>query len=207
MGRKSRAAKTSNIRRENKRAKKRVLLVLCEGTKTEKVYFTALAKKYRDTSIQLKFVDNNKTDPVNLVKKAKEKYREYDLNREDGDICYVVFDKDANTCEKINDALKNTSKGKEEVKLIFSNPSFEMWYLLHFEYTTSCSNAQEMITKLSKHISNYSKTKDYFKMLEPHTDTAIKNAKKLEDYYSDTKYCEKNPYTEVYKILENLMVV
>lgn len=132
---------------------------------------------------------------------------ENDLSKKDGDICYVVFDKDANTCEKINATLKNTSKGKEEVKLILSNPSFELWCLLHFEYTTACCNAQEIINKLNKHIPKYDKIKDYFSILESNTNTAIRNARRLEDDPPNTKYCEKNPYTEVYKIIENLIVV
>lgn len=72
------------------------------------------------------------------------------------------------------------------------------------EYTTASCTVQNVLDKLNKHIKEYSKNKGYFLLLESNTDVVIENAKKLEDFHVHTNHCQRNPYTEIYKILHNL---
>lgn len=91
---------------------------------------------------------------------------------------------------------------QNNVSLYLSNPCFEIWYLLHFRYSTKpyCSN-DEAIKELNNYISDYSKSKDVFELI-------VGNSKKLEDYHLSNGTIDrikKIPYTDVYKIVEMLL--
>ena len=93
--------------------------------------------------------------------------------------------------------------------LYLSNPCFEIWYLLHFRYSTKsyCSN-DEVIKELSAYIQDYSKSKDVFGLIIGNLETAMKNTKKLEDYHFENGTLDaikKIPSTEVYKIVDKII--
>lgn len=49
--------------------------------------------------------------------------------------------------------LANTNK----IELIISNPSFEIWFLLHFIYTTKYYDNKSLIDDLKAYVPNYKK--------------------------------------------------
>ncbi len=76
-------------------------------------------------------------------------------------------------------------------KFIVSNPSFEVWYLLHFEYSTrSYIDAGAAIKELKKHHPGYEKTSDMYPLLKEKMGEAIANAEKLEAYYTSSYWKE-----------------
>ena len=95
-------------------------------------------------------------------------------------------------------------------QIALSNPCFELWYLLHFVYSTSelpTYKAVEQKLSTPVHIPNYDKREDYFDKLEKNMDTAIKNAKKLKQFHveqgkSNLFDVTTNPYTNVWELVE-----
>jgi len=98
------------------------------------------------------------------------------------------------------------------VKIAFSSISFETWILLHFGYTTRAFDKSEKIISYLKHKYNfdYSK-KDYetFNKIKDKTEIAIANAKKVNkvitEGHPNSKIYELNPYTDVYKLIAELL--
>ena len=81
-------------------------------------------------------------------------------------------------------------------------------YFLAIHLTTYRGGRLLAKSSLKKHIPNYSKNDDIYATLKPLLTTAIKHAKKIEVFQLDdsktltTVAC--NPYTNVYKIIDEL---
>jgi len=180
------------------RERRKKFVIVCEGTETEPIYF----RKYRTRYDNLEVIipDSRCTDPKNLVKFCQEQIDHHPLYLKDGDVIWCVFDWDSNSQEAIFTAFRKA----KNVKLCLSNPSYELWYLLHFVDRFSKLNNDELKEKLKKHIQNYEKSKDYFDLLESKRDSAISRAKRLNEMH------EKNgtdPSTQVFKIVEELLSI
>jgi len=184
---------------------KRVILILCEGeeNKTEKNYFEHF--RNQDANYTIKVISKKGTDPINLVKAAKAYKKEYELT--DNDSIYCVFDAD-NDMKKNELIIKAQNMAyKNKIKLIVSTPCIELWFLLHYKYTTANLNTNELIKILKKYYPTYEKNSDIYLEIINNIKTAIKNAKNLEKFQLDNgnilEMVETNPYTEVYKIIED----
>jgi hypothetical protein len=96
-------------------------------------------------------------------------------------------------------------------KIIVSNPSFEVWYLLHYEYSTrSYMNADAVIRELKKYYPGYEKTSDMYPLLKDKMDEAIARADRLENYHNAEEHQHPdvncNPYTDVHRLVKKLIV-
>ena len=93
--------------------------------------------------------------------------------------------------------------------MITSNPCIELWFLLHFEYTTAWLSNNDVINKLKKYYPKYEKNINIFPKIKDKVSEAIKNAKKLESFQLDNNkiigMVDANPSTEMYKIVEELI--
>ena len=204
--------KINIISKPRKRAFRRpskVLYLICEGKKTEPVYFKSIHRKYRDylrDKYSIQVVQNKYTDPVGLVKIALEKSKY--LN--DDDEVWCVFDVNDHT----NDELINAqNKAGSKIKIALSNPSFELWFLLHYEYSTRFENKDKVTKRLKKYINNYEKNVDTFKVLAINPNSlldAISRAKQLNKHHKSSKTpifsTQSNPSTQVFRIFELLKI-
>lgn len=96
----------------------------------------------------------------------------------------------------------------QNIRVYLSNPCFEIWYLLHFRYSTKQYNSNdEVINDLKKYLANYKKNQNVFDILLPLVSTALNNAKKLVNYHSNNKSDCLNfsPSTDVYQLIELLL--
>lgn len=186
-----------------KRERRRILLLGLEGkNKTEKLYFSEfnhLQKKF-----VIRFASGNKTDPLQLVQNLEKDIHKQDLNLKDWDMAFAVFDVDNDIGKQRSIEEAKQIAGKKGIKLIPSNPCFEVWFLLHFEYSTAyCSNL-DALQKLCKYVENYDKSCSCFNQIHPYLNTAIHNSKKLRKYHSEsmnTSIFKQNPMTDVDKII------
>ncbi len=195
-----------NQRKRNRAHRKRKAFVIigCEG-KTEKTYF----KNYNSEQCKVKFSHGNSTNPKGVVQDLIQ-YIDNNIELEENDIVYAVFDTDLEYDKHKQIKEAKTIAKKHNIEIVTSTPSFELWFLLHFGYTTKVfvSNS-ELIDELEKWIPNYSKSQNTFGVVRDLTAKAIKNAKKLEQHQLDSgkeldnENC--NPYTGVYKITEELI--
>ena len=128
-------------------------------------------------------------------------------------ILNIIFGQDC--LLQVDDSAKLIIGNEEQrtsdnnIKIISSTPSVELWFLLHFEYTTASMTNKDLISRLKEHYHNYDKNVDIYPDISDKTIEAIEKAKKLEKYQLDNGKeigtVEANPNTEIYKIVEELL--
>ncbi len=194
------------LRGKQNRKTKRVILVSFEGkNKTENNYLNNYID--RDNNYNIQIVPGNETDPINLVNQTIKKVKDSGLDLT-YDKAYCIFDTDVdeNKEKSIEEAIKIANENN--IIPIVSNPCVEVWFLLHYEYTTSKMSNNEVINRLKRYNSHYKKNYNIYKDIKSKTEEAIKNAKKLEKEHikNNTKLqsLESSPYTEIYKLIEEL---
>lgn len=91
----------------------------------------------------------------------------------------LVFDCDDNSQEELLRVAGKSEKAK--IRWCFSNPCFELWFLLHFVYRDSSTTASELKQKiLPARIPGYTETKEgVCALLRDKQDAAIRNARCL----------------------------
>jgi len=182
---------------------KNILVIVCEGEKTEVQYFESFRK--RNSGVNIKPIHGKCTDPKNIVKFANKCIDKWGINFKEGDGIWCVFDVDENRDEAIKDAVKQAENNTIQVAL--SNPCFELWYLLHFEYIRSQISRVEAYERLREDfIQGYEKNMKVYDRLLEKLPGAIKNSKELnkmhEDDHVDLFTKESNPSSQVYKLVE-----
>ena len=191
--------------RKIKRKKKPVILIIAEGKNvTESQYFTSFQKQDNGFNIQMLTTDPS-TDPERLFQKITRYWEDKELDEKQGDIGFIVLDLDCNS-DKAN-LIKELAKKKRYIKFIVSNPCFEIWFLLHFKYTThTYMTSYEIIRDLRNYIPNYEKNLPVTEIIADKLDNAMANAGKLKDYFeemgADWPSNKCNPYTDVPVIID-----
>ena len=200
--------KISNDRVRKVRKQKSKILIAAEGkNKTEKIYFSNFEDGKK--SYNITYARGNNTDPLKLVKMLIKEIDELKLDLLDDDVAYCIFDTDIdpNKNKIIDDAILLAKKNN--IRIITSSPCIEMWFLLHYDYTTSNMDNEEVIKRLKEYYPKYEKNINIYPDIIEKIDIAIERAKKLEKYQIDNNRrigtVEANPNTEVYKIVEYLM--
>ncbi|MCI8431370.1 MAG: RloB domain-containing protein [Lachnospiraceae bacterium] len=184
------------------------IYIFCEG-QTERIYLEHFENKIYNVSIVP--VDTKHTDAVGIVKFAKSYVSKIDMDLELGDRGYCVFDSDPASNPDINEAfaiLKDC--GHKGLYCIFSNPSFEVWFALHFEnapYGLSADKMKKHVKRLLKDkYPNYSETVDIYDYLLDRQEEALKRAVLLhraQKQVHETVYSHQcNPYTDIFLFLE-----
>lgn len=190
-----------------RRKRKSVIYLICEGSETEIKYFKKFRR--RGCNIDIIPISSQYKAADKLVQKAKSTMGFNPYYPEDGDMIWCVFDRDDNTNQMLNSAKRIAQK--EGYKIAFSNPSFEIWFLLHFQNQTTevkdCDAAIKML-KQKGYIENYEKNKDIYEMLKPLQEEAIKRSrtriKILENDNIDILSRQSNPVTTVSELVEHL---
>jgi hypothetical protein len=182
------------------RKKKPVILFIAEGKNvTESQYFTSFQKQHNGFSIQILTTDHS-TDPKRLFQKITRYWKDKELDEKQGDIGFIVLDLDCNS-DKAN-LIRELSKKNSFIKFIVSNPCFEVWFLLHFKYTThTYASSSETVRALRNYISNYEKNMSVAEAIADKLENAMTNAGKLKKYFEEigaewpSEMC--NPCTDV----------
>ena len=196
-------SKPRNTGSKNRRP---LLLLAAEGkNKTETRYFRDFLDCGRCT---VQFARGNATDPVNMMKDLIAAYKEKGLEPELGDTAYCLIDTDTNPAKdaKIAEA---EAMSDDNIKLIVSNPCFEIWFLCHFTYSTrQYRTSQELVDTLNcpDMLPGYSKADiSTWKRLEGKMDNAIDNADRLKVFCEGIKAKPHTvafgPSTEVTEII------
>jgi hypothetical protein len=195
-----------NRRKINIRKEAKTFLIVCEGQKTERIYFNNY--KERNSGLIIYTPNSSVTDPENLVSFALSQITRYDIDFENGDQVWCVFDADHHNNQSIEKAEK-LAKGK--VNLCFSNPCFELWYLLHFCYYDQKITTADLKLKLGAYLKNYDKTKDYFEELLSKRDFAIRQANKLNEKQANSGLkllsIQSNPSTKVVILVQEMLQI
>lgn len=203
-----RDAKNDKKRKINIRPVNLLILIVCEGEKTEPNYFKSITTtKYTD--VMKVDVEGEGRSTVSLVQKAIE-IRNKSVKTYDR--AWAVFDKDNFT--DFNEAISLAKKNN--IQSAWSNESFELWYCLHLNYLNTGVPRSQYIDILEREIQKRTKNKGYkYKKNDPDMysllkqigdeNLAIMNAKKLEAFFEgDSNFENHNPCTMVYKLVEEL---
>lgn len=152
-------------RNDVKRKRKPVMLITAEGrNKTEKQYFNSFQDQHGKYSIR--FATGLETDPVGMLKAMEKAWKKNELSEKDGDKAYIVLDMDCKP-EKIR-LVKELQKKSKNIKFIVSNPCIEVWFILHFIYTThQFKDSKEPKKELAKYIPEYEESMDISAILRP----------------------------------------
>jgi hypothetical protein len=198
--------KSYRDRKIGTRKERTTFLIICEGKVTERTYLSG----YRERNSGLLIITPNSTvtDPENLVLFALSQISKYDIDFDGGDQVWCVFDADNNNDENIRKAKK---LAEEKVHICFSNPCFELWYLLHFRYHDQAISTSDLKAKLEELIKNYDKTKDYFDLLLSKRDEAIKRTNRLNQKLISAGIellsKKSNPSTQVVNLVQEMMKI
>ena len=164
------------------------VIIVCEGSKTEKYYFEAIRRSLRRTSIQTAVYHPHSTNPGLIVdfaiRKRQEQRKETTWN-DKLDSVWAVYDGVEHFRHNPTDWHKALDLAKNHnIQLAISNPSFELWYLLHFQDQTKWLERDEAYIQLKeKHIRTYEKGDIlYPDPLKERTAIAIERARKLAKY-------------------------
>ncbi len=196
-------------RTRGKRKPRKLILIVVEGQETEYNYFNDLKAELRLPTTEIKVYSGSGGDPCQVVEKANS-YRNQMTSKPDEVFC--IFDHD-NKPEKYKQAIKKAQDyGFEES--ITSIPCFEIWLLLHFQYTSrSFQNCSEVETQLQRELvnassvntpANYDKSLDYYNLLKAKLNQAIENAERLDREQQEMGQIHPNPYTKVHLLVKKL---
>lgn len=101
------------------------VLVLCEDSKSSRMYLQDAAKHFRAYA-EVEICHCGKNDPKGIVEEAVKKQRLYDH-------VYCAIDRDSDP--KFDAALNQAAAHAKKVTVIASYPCYEYWLLLHFRKT------------------------------------------------------------------------
>lgn len=198
-------------KRNNITRKKRPIMTFTgEGkNKTEKQYFLSFQEQHGKYSIQ--YVNTGlDTDPAGMLKSMENAWKRYELSVSNGDKAYIVLDMDCSLQKiKLVKKLQETSKN---IQFIVSNPCIEVWFIMHFIYTThQFKDGREPKKELGKYISGYEENMYISEIIRPRLEMAVKNVEKLMVHYESIgiKWGDAacNPMTDVVDILKELDVI
>jgi len=197
--------------RNTKRKEHNKMVIVCEG-ETEIIYFNNYKSCVRK-ELEIKTPSTNDTDPLSLVDFAISQIDRFGLSFKDGDSIWCVFDCDINNDKQTKDRQIASAKKKaikKKINVCLSNPSFELWFLLHFDRLPGDSilTKEILLNRLSNKIPDYKKTTNYFEILSPKTKDACENSKFLVEFHecngSEIICVDSNPSTLVFKIIEDI---
>ena len=206
-------------RKRNRQPPKKLFLIACEGEKKEPNYIEDLVRSGKDSrkiaaGSKVLIVNHQHTDPCGVLTDLRS-----DPNYEYAEQRWIVIDRDAveniksenggHTQENFDRALLDSSEAGVDVA--FSNPCFELWLVLHFEYRDSASSrvdvqkkALELLkkNKLMKpkaSLDDLKAEEGLFSALgEKRLVKAVKNAEKLCEINGEK--CQ-NPCTTFHKLI------
>lgn len=189
--------------------------IYCEGENTEPEYFKSFPVN-TETKVDAIGLARSKTA---LVKKAIELLKkedklkgmsDYDADRQ----LWVVFDYDKRGDKKeaqdFNMAIDLAHQNG--IKVAYSNDSFELWFVLHYQLQTAAVTRQEYYQMLSSKLNlNYEKegkekefSQSLYHIFLSSQAKAIQHATRLYEDKQGGNYCDQNPCTTVFKLVEEL---
>lgn len=169
-------------------------LIVCEGTETEVHYFNAFR-----VPGQVFYVKGTATNTFQVVEEALRLRKE-----EKYDQVWCVFDRDDFPAEHFNRALEMAQA--HGIDVAYSNQSFELWFVLHFEFLNSAIDRAAYLKKLEGHLGRkYQKCEpNMYKILLSRMNRAISQAEMLLNSYQPSHPAEDDPSTTVHHLVREL---
>ncbi len=186
------------------------ILILCEGEKTEPLYFKGLRADpgYSGlASVEIVVQDEEKNTARELVERAIELRTEANKERNPYAEVWVVVDRDGYTlhAQAFDQAAANT------IFIAFSSICFEYWLVLHFKETTRAfAKCNDCIAYLKRNcLPGYEKRRDVYARLKDNIPQAIDRARRCRttspDVRNGVQPYQLNPFTNVDVLVRRLI--
>jgi hypothetical protein len=159
--------------------------VFCEG-EPEEAYISFIKSKYR-VPFQIKSKVSKNRINQRYVTRILKLFQQHEKDK-----CFLMYDLD------VPEMLEKLQSIRDTILLV-SNPSIELWYILHTCNHSSAATSQQCVTQLEKICRGYRKGLICDKLnheLTTGEEIATKRAKKLTLF--------NNPSTSVYKLIDEL---
>ena len=188
------------------RAKRLEIEVYAEGEKTEELYLTHWNRNHRDVNVTI--ARHETTDPMQLVQSAIAEMRaDKRQSKRYGrafDEYWCVFDQDEHL--KLVEAMNLAAE--HGVKVAFSAPCLELWFLLHFDDQTANIHRRTVQKLAYARIGCGDKNKLTDKdldMLDPFYSDAMGRAAALRRKHAlDGTKPPWNPSSNIYELIETI---
>ncbi len=196
------------------RSPRHYFLIVCEGEKTEPLYFEGLKKDLPLGTLQIKIeiegLGNNTVSLVAKAQKEKAKREKFGLQV---DKLWVVFDRDAFPSAHFNEAIETCKR--EGFDCAWSNEAFELWYLLHFQYFESAIGRAQYLEMLTEQIQRHRGQNIRYQKNDPgfydflqtygNENQAIQNVKRLFSLFKNRRdFADQNPCTTIHLLVQAL---
>jgi hypothetical protein len=193
-------------RRSPHRQPKTRILIVCEGRVTERQYFKAFQHQVRNPRVHVE-VSKETGVPLTVVQCAvrlrNEAISEAKRERDENllwDQVWGVFDVDEHpNLDKAVDLAES-----EGIQLAISNPSFELWALLHFQEQRAFASRQQVRASLKTYLPDYEKLLD-FEVMHPHYAEALRRAQELDHDAGVHGASGRNPATGVHRLTQTIV--
>jgi len=209
MGTDDRHKKRKARNTQKKRVEQKAVLIALEDTKSSRYYFQSLLKDKNFTGY-VEFAKNIGSNPKKVLE-ALEKHKKENIK--------TVFEKEWIVIDRDsfpnNDFFGTIGTARQKnICVSFSNESYELWILLHFELISANTDRKNLNSQLNKIFRekfkgiDYSKSsQDIYNLIIGQQSQAIKNAKILvNQHIRDYGKIDpnKNPITTIYQLVECL---
>ena len=206
---KAKQKKKEDRKKDIKNEFERVILA-CEGKVTEKNYFQSifdnLIENHSIAKTSFVIAKHKHTNPKGVLNDLEEHLKK----DSDFEHKWIVIDRDemrtnggGHIIQDFNGAI-SSAKAKN-INVAYSNPSFEMWYLLHFEYRNTPIDRDEVVDILEKKIDYTKNSKSVFDKILAQQNYAISNAIRLINHHSQNgrklDEANDNPSTTVHQLV------
>ncbi|GJM34790.1 MAG: hypothetical protein DHS20C18_37910 [Saprospiraceae bacterium] len=203
--------------------KRKFILIVCEGEKTEPNYFESKKRGLPANVLETVEIDIHGTgkNTLKVVKAAESEVEKANrIRNKVFDSVWIVIDRDSFPAQDFNNAIfKCTGKG---FKCAWTNEAFELWYVLHFQYrNTEMSREdhkkvieEEVNKKINQSGKGLSIRSFEYKKNDPNMyfileeygdeDMAIQHAEKLCQLYTNQQYAKHNPCTKVHELVKEI---
>lgn len=190
-----RKKRTTYSRIQNVREERKKFLIVCEGEKTEPLYFSAFR-----VPKEVYEVRGTGYNTVSLVQEAIKLSQSGTYDK-----TWVVMDKDSFSVDQFNQALQLARNS--DIQIAYSNEAFEIWYLLHFDFHQSAISRASYKQRLTDKLGFLYMKNDprMFRELETRLPNAVQNAiRLLSTYGNNHSPARDNPSTNVHVLVMEL---
>jgi len=226
--------KTDFQRKTNNKEKVHDIIIACEDEVSAPAYFKKivenLIKKKMITQDSFVIAKHSHTNPLGVLKDLKSYSDENGKTYKDFEYKWIVIDRDkervnggGHSPQDFNSAIQSAKRkvSNLNVDVAYSNDSFELWYLLHFDYLTTAFTRDEILKRLiiklksiephifakldKDNIKQKNYTKLIYDVLLTNQEEAILNAEKLlKSYGASNNPEEDNPSTTLHHLVKIL---
>ncbi len=210
--------KNRNLRRKNgKRGPYKVVLIVCEGAKTEPRYLRERCAEQRLATANVYVLPSALgTEPKQVVESARQLFLDGDrlmgIEPRQFDEVFVVFDRDDHNsyhdaltrAQSLDLKLRNSANQAVPFSAIASVPCFELWLLLHFENIQAPMHRDDVYRQLRMHLPGYEKGQTGHWM-QTRDRLAVASERAAERAASTNAHDGREPYTGLHDLVDRLL--